>query len=187
VKKVAVAAVLCATLSSTAFALKLEGGLLYGLRTMSNATIKDPYGNGGIFYPYLALEIVKSVIIGVGYDIGYSRSANMGIFDERTTLKIEGYEAFLCLQPRFGSLEPRLKIGVANYSYKQTVDSRYLDNFKVEQTKTTFTVGAGLKIYVLKNFFLTGEVIYIPLKVKPIEDEVDLTGMRILGGLGFRL
>jgi len=37
----------------------------------------------------------------------------------------------------------------------------------------------------VENFFLAGEVKYIPLKVKPYEDEVDLSGIRCSGGIGY--
>jgi len=55
----------------------------------------------------------------------------------------------------------------------------------VDATKSTFFVAGGLKIYPMKNVYISAEVKYVPLKVKPIDDEVDLGGLRLMGGLGF--
>jgi len=49
----------------------------------------------------------------------------------------------------------------------------------------TFSISGGIKFYPQKNVFLAVEFKYIPLKVQPYDVEVDLSGMRILGGIGF--
>jgi hypothetical protein len=57
-----------------------------------------------------------------------------------------------------------------------------------DKTKSTFFVAGGLKVYPmknLKNLYLSAELKYVPLKVKPYEDEVDLGGLRLMGGVGF--
>jgi len=58
-------------------------------------------------------------------------------------------------------------------------------DYKVDHKKSTVIIGGGLKFYLIKNLFLAGEVKFVPLKVKPFEEEVDLGGMRYLAGIGF--
>jgi hypothetical protein len=57
----------------------------------------------------------------------------------------------------------------------------------VDGTKSTFSGSAGIKFYPIKTLFLVIEARYVPLKVKPLEEEVDLGGLRLEGGIGFTI
>lgn len=140
---------------------------------MVDAEIKNVYGDGFVYFPFA--EIVwKGIIVGGGYEGGYSRNGTIGLFKEAPTLKVSGYEVFIGYQFKIKIIALYLKIGYASCAYKQTIQSSYLAEFKVDHKKTMALTAAGLRIFPLKNLFLAGELKYVPLKVKPYEEEVDL-------------
>jgi opacity protein-like surface antigen len=126
-------------------------------------------------------------MLGAGYEGGYSKAGKIGIYQEPSTLKVNGFEVYIGYALKIGSFSPYIKIGCGSYSYKQTIDSPYLSDFRVDGNKSTFSGSGGIKFYPIKNIFLAIEVRYVPLKVKPLEEEVDLGGMRFLGGVGFSI
>lgn len=166
-------------------AVQVEVGALFGLRTVVDSEVKDIYGNGTVFFPYLKVEMWEGLYFGAGYEGGYERSGTIGIFEEKTSLKVTGIEIFAGYRARFRNVVPYLHVGLGIYSYKQTVDSPYAEGYEVDHRKNSPFLGGGIKFYLSENVFMSGEVKYVPLKVKPFEEEVDLSGLRILGGLGF--
>jgi opacity protein-like surface antigen len=168
-----------------AYAVEFSFGFQGGLRTVSDSAIKDVYGNGTCFFPYAAVNVFKGFTIGAGYELGYSRSGVIGLYDEATTLEVTGIQAFVGYQYSVSMVTPYVFVGFGSFSYKQTVESPAAQ--AVDATKSTFFVAGGVKIYPMKNIYISAEVKYVPLKVKPFEDEdaVDLGGLRLMGGLGF--
>jgi opacity protein-like surface antigen len=174
--------VLCAS----ARAVEVFGGVQAGLRTVSDPEIKNVYGNGLVFFPNLAVNLWKGVFVGAGYELGYSRSGTIGLFEEETTLKVSGFEFFAGYQMPLGMVTPYILGGVGMFSYKQTVDSPAAQD--VDDSQVTFLVALGAKVHPVPRFksvFLVFEFKYIPLSVKPLDESVDLGGMRLTGGLGF--
>jgi len=170
---------------AAAINIKIEAGVFAGLRTVSDATIKDTYGQGLVFFPYADLEIIKGFALGAGYEFGYSKTAKLGIFEEDATLKVAGFEVFAAFQPRIKKISPYLAVGIGFFSYTQTVESAYARD--VDFSKTTFLVAGGIKFYPIKGLYVAAEAKFIPLKVKPFEDEdaVDLGGLRLSLGAGY--
>ena len=183
-KKVICALLLGSTIVVAASAIDLDLGVRYGLRTVSDATIKSTYGNKMIIYPFIAVNVWKGLTIGAGYETGYSASGQVGIFQENSTLKVGGFEVFVAYQLQLGGIVPYVSLGYGSYSYSQTIDSPYA-NQKVDASKSTFIFAGGLKVYPLKALFLAGEIKFVPLTVTPLETAVDLGGMRITIGAGF--
>ncbi|MFQ5721443.1 MAG: hypothetical protein ACE5GI_03020 [Candidatus Aminicenantales bacterium] len=173
-------------LASNNYAVDLNLGLFYGQRTVNDSEIRHTYGYGYIYFPYLSVNFSKSIIFGLGYEGGYSKKGEIGIYQEPARLKVAGPEAFVCYQLRVKSFFPYLKIGCGYFAYKQTVESPYVEEYKVDHKKATVTLSGGFKIFILNNFFLGAEVKYVPFKVQPYEYRVDLGGIRYLVGLGFR-
>jgi len=165
------------------YAIDFSFGFQAGLRTVSDSAIKDVYGNGTCFFPYAAVNIFKGFTIGAGYELGYSRSGTIGLYEEKTTLKVTGIQAFVGFQFPLSVVRPYIFVGYGSFSYTQTVDSPAAQT--VDATKSTFFAAGGIKFYPVKNVYIAAEAKYVPLKVKPIEDEVDLSGLRLTGGLGF--
>ncbi len=165
------------------YAVDFSFGFQAGLRTVSESEIKNVYGNGTCFFPYAAINVFKGFTIGAGYEFGYSRSGTIGLYEEATTLKVTGVQAFVGYQLSVSMVTPYVFVGFGSFSYTQTVESEAAQT--VDATKSTFFVAGGIKIYPMKNIYISAEVKYVPLKVKPIDDEVDLGGLRLMGGLGF--
>jgi len=163
-------------------ALDLDLGLQLGLRTASGA-IQDAYGSGTAIFPSLKLNVWKGLGIGLGYELGYKKEAKIGIYEEDSTLKVGGFEAFATYEFVKGKLAPYARIGIGSYAYSQDIVSEHAQS--VDDSKVAFSIGAGVK-YLLNKLFLSAELRYVPLKVKPLTEEVDLSGLRLLAGIGYR-
>jgi len=174
------------SLSTLNYAFSVDFYCLYGLRTVNNSDIKNIYGNGQVYYPTAWVDLWKGLSIGVGYEGGYSRDGHIGIYEEFTNLKIQGIEAFAGYQLNLKGISLFAKGGYGIYYYKQFIDNPELP-FKINEKKGTFIVGGGFKLFPIRNLFIVAEFKYVPLKVKPVEDEIDLGGIRVLGGIGFRI
>lgn len=165
-------------------AAAIDAGFNFGGRTIGEKSIRDTYGTGIVVYPYLSINPVKNIHAGVAYEGGYTKNADLGIYREKSKLKISGIEFFLSYQFRIRNLAPYVRFGYASYSYKHSIDSEAVD-YAIDKNKGTVTFGAGLKFFVGKGFFLCGDMRYVPLKVKPVEVEVDLGGLRYTFGAGY--
>jgi hypothetical protein len=163
-----------------------EAGALYGPRYMADPDIKNIYGEGFVYFPYAAV-IWKRILIGGGYEGGYLKNGAIGLYEEPSSLKISGFEFFIGYVIKIKIIAPYIKIGCGSYSYQQKIDSPYVESFKVDHKKTAITIAGGVKIYALKNLFLMAEAKYVPLKVRPFEEEVDLSGLRLLAGIGLTI
>ena len=185
-KKTIVGFIFLVFLASAIYAVNFNVGLFYGQRTVNDSDIKNIYGQGYIYFPYLNVNINKALIFGLGYEGGYSKKGKIGIYKETAWLRVVGPEIFIGYQLRLKSFFPYLKIGCGYFAYKQTVESAYVEEYKVDDKKVTVTFSGGFKLLVLNNFFLGAEIKYVPLKVQPYENRVDLGGIRYLVGFGFR-
>lgn len=178
--------ILLFVLPARQYAFDLEAGITFGGRTVSDSEIKRVYGNGTVFFPYLALNFFGGLFIGAGYEGGYSREATIGLYNEPTKLEVTGMEYFVGYEYKIKIISPYLKIGYGSYTYKQTIDSPYVRGFGVDKKKSAISIGGGLRFFLLKYLFLAAEVKYIPLKVKPYDQEVDLGGLRYSAGAGLK-
>jgi hypothetical protein len=166
-------------------AFSLDLYCLYGLRTVNNSDLKRVYGNGQVYYPAISADLWHGLSIGVGYEGGYSRDGYIGIYEEFTNLKIMGVEVFAGYQLDLRKMALFARAGYGFYSYKQHIDNPALP-YRIDDKKSTIVFAGGLKIFLYRKVFLVTEIKYVPLKVKPVEDIVDLGGIRCLGGIGIR-
>lgn len=166
-----------------AYSVEPEIGITYGGRSVSDNQIKDEYGSGTVYFPYVALNIWKGLTIGAGYEGGYKKDGTLGIYNEKATIKVTGVEFFVAYQLKLKKFVPYVKLGYGSYSYKQTVESQFVDD--VDDKKSTITLSGGFKYYIIKGFYAGGELRYVPLKVKPVDIEVDLSGLRFSIGIGY--
>ncbi len=186
-RRIALGLVLLAALGGLArAAIRIEIGALGGTRTVNSADIRIVYGNGMVYFPYFAVHAWKGLFIGAGYEGGYVREGTIGIYEEPTTLRAVGFEAFVGYEIKVRTVSPYIKAGYARYSYKQTIDSPFIGDQAADGNKWTMTLGGGLKLSLSGAFFVAGEIRFVPLKVKPFEEEVDLGGMRYTAGLGLK-
>jgi hypothetical protein len=180
-KKIVTFTILLSLLTLGLQAVKLDVGFLYSSRSVKDADIKLVYGNGSVYFPYLAVNVWKGLSFGLGYEGGYNRDGKIGLYNEDSCLKISGMEIFAAYRLELGNLSPYLKLGFGSYAYEQ-----YVSNInKVDDTKSALNLAVGIRYYLLKGLFLAAEAKYVPLKVKPLEEEVDLTGIRLGFGIGY--
>jgi opacity protein-like surface antigen len=180
-KKIVFFAVLLSLLTVGLQAVKLDIGFLYGSRSIKDTDMKEVYGNGSVYFPYLAVNVWKGLTFGLGYEGGYDRDGKIGLYQEGTSFKMTGIEFFAAYRLEFGKLSPYLKLGFGSYSYKQDISNVT----RVDDKKSGLNLAVGIRYYVIKGLFLAAEAKYVPLKVMPIDQEVDLSGMRLAAGLGY--
>jgi hypothetical protein len=186
-KSIAILAMII-VLPALAQAIDIFGGVQGGLRTVNDSQIKSVYGQGMCLFPYLAVNPWRGMIAGAGYELGYSKSGHIGIYQEDTTLKVSGLEVFAGYQYPVGFMTPYALVGLGSFSYKQTVASPAAQ--KVDTSAMTFFVALGAKASPLKGLpglFFNLEVKYVPLSVKPYDESVDLGGIRLTLGAGYSL
>jgi opacity protein-like surface antigen len=171
---------------TSAMAWTQEIGVLGAWRTVADEQIKDTYGSGGvIFFPYLALGLSPKLSVGVGYEAGYKKTAQLGIFQESATLSVQGFEIFANYHFTQENIIPYLHFGVGFYSFKQEVDSTYVDT--VEEKMVAMTVGGGVKYFLGGGFFAGVEIKYVPMEIKPSTIAVNMGGIRAGIHIGFDL
>ncbi len=157
----------------------------FGLRTVNNADLKEVYHNGTNFYPSLSLNW-RGLLVGVAFEAGFKRNGLIGLYQEPASLSVSGPEFFLGYEFKLGPIAPYLKAGFGLYSYNQKINSEYLQDYPVKGTQGGLVFGGGLKIFPISKLFISAEVRYSQIKVKPYDVGVDIGGLRLNGGLGFR-
>jgi len=170
----------------SASALELRIGSFFGMRTMNDAAIKDIYGEGTVLYPIVHLDLLAGFGVGASFEL-YDRSGTVQPYGESTRLKITGMEGFFSYSINLKIVRPYVRAGIGSYDYEQSVESDYLAGYKVKAKKTAPHFAAGVVLKILKPVYFAVEAKYVPLKVHPIEDEVDLGGWRFAAGLGLAI
>jgi hypothetical protein len=171
---------LLSLLASGLYAIKLDLGFLYGSRGVTSADIREVYGNGTVYFPYLGVNVWKGLCFGLGYEGGYDRDGRIGLYQEDTNFKVAGVELFAAYRLELGKLSPYLKLGFASYSYQQVVSSVTT----VDDRKSGPSLAVGIRYYPSKWLFLAAEAKYAYVQVMPIDQKVDLSGMRLGAGIG---
>jgi opacity protein-like surface antigen len=180
-KKIIITTVLLGLLAIGLQAINLDVGLMYGSRSVKDPTIREVYGNGSVYFPYLAVNFWRGLALGLGYEGGYDRDGRIGLYQEPTTLKVAGMEFFTAYIFTVKKFSPYFKLGLASFSYEQSVNGEV----KFDKKKSALTLAGGARFYPVKSLFLAAEIKYVPLKVKPLTEEVDLSGMRFAVGIGY--
>jgi len=167
-------------------ALTIQVGVWMGSRTVADAKVKSAYGDGFVYLPYLQAAVWRKLFVGASYEAGYEKNGVLGVYSNPATLTVIGLDLYLGYEFKFKAIAVYVKAGYGLYRYKQSVrNNPYIAGYEVNHLKSTAVAGAGVKLYPLKFFFISGEAKYVPLKVRPYDLTVDLGGWRFLGGLGF--
>lgn len=164
-------------------AADLKLGLRVGHREVKDSNLHQIYGDGMVYTPYLSYFPHELYGLEFSYEGGYRKEAPIGLFDEQSTLSVQGLQLCGVLRYRVGQFVPYFKFGGACFFYKQEIESEYIRR-DVDHHKWTTVVGAGVEWKLFSLLSLAAEWRSIPLKVKPYDVEVDLGGARYLLGLG---
>ena len=175
---------LCAILSQTSQASQVSLGINFGFRHVEDGVIQSTYGNSTIYVPYFRLRAFRNIGLEVAYEGGYKKSGTVGIYEENSTLSVTGWEFSGILYLPIRSLMGYIKFGMAYYSYKQDIESNFIRE-PVDHTKWTNVFGGGVIWNLARGLYLSAEVKTVPLRVMPFDREVDLSGVRVVGGIGY--
>jgi hypothetical protein len=156
-----------------------------GYRTLKDEALRGIYGNGYVVTPTLSVAVSKSLRVGAEYETGFSRNAEIGLFNDPSTLKIGGGHLFLQYGERKGRVQPYLKVGMGLFSYQFDVERPALSPLHITNNDVSFFFAGGLRLVIIKNVFGTAEFKYAALWVDSYDDKVDLGGLRLLLGIGF--
>lgn len=162
----------------------LDLSFKFGTCQINDANIKKIYGNGYIFLPSVRVSIFPNFSIEAAYEGGYKKSGSVGLYQDESTLRISGLEISTILWYRFSSFEPYVQLGCGYYFYRQDVDNDFV-RFQVDHKKVGFILGGGVDIDLYKGLFFSLGIKYVQLEVQPFDVPVDLSGIRILGGIGW--
>jgi hypothetical protein len=173
-------------LAPAAGAADIELGLHYGFRQLKDANLKNIYGSGMVYRPQIRYSFNRNFALEAAYEGGYKKDGLVGIYDENSTLTMNAVEVAAVLRMERRGFVPFIKGGIGYYGYRQDIESEFVRQ-KADHHTTAPLAGAGLDVALFSGLYLSGTVHYVPLKVRPFDVEVDLSGFRILFGLRYRL
>ncbi len=163
-------------------------GLKAGYRYLNDISLGEIYGDGYVYEPFVRYSLSYSLGVELSYEGGYKKSAPIGLFEEDSTLSVDGLQlSGIVGVPllRIRQVSTYFRIGIAYYFYRQDIDSGFVRR-RVDHKKWTTVIGAGMNLRLFRGLFLTAEVKSVPLKVRPFDINVDLGGLRILFGVGYQ-
>ncbi len=166
-------------------AISLEPGFMGGLRQINSNDIKTTYGNGMVFYPHLDVRLFMGLSIGAGYEFGYSKEGQIGDFQDNSSFEIKGYDLYLTYSFSLFGIKPYIKAGYGNYTYNQVITINQ-ETLNTDGTHKDWMAAFGIKVFPMSNLFLSAEIKYSPMKVRPYDIDVDLGGIKIFAGIGYR-
>ena len=176
--------VLLGCVVQTGRAIQVGIGLNYGLRQVQDEIMKETYGDGYVYVPYLRLIPFRSIGFEVAYEGGYKKSGTVGLYDEDSTLSVTGLEFSGILFLPFRPLVAYVKFGMGYYTYKQDIESDFT-RLTVDHSKWTSFIAGGINLRVFDRLYISAEVKSVPLVVRPYDREVNLRGLRFLAGIGY--
>lgn len=128
---------------------------------------------------------MDGLAIGGGYEFGLSQSGQLGMFNDESTFEMYAINGYLAYYFQMKGVAPYLKVGGGQYNYTQTITSGSPPSSEITGNKVTFFGGVGLKFMAGNSGAICLEALYVPLKVNPAGQEVDLTTIRAQGGISF--
>jgi len=168
---------------SYSFPAVLNSGVSIGFGSVSDSGLRDVYGSGFVFNPYLGVEISDGFFLGLGYEGGYKQEGDIGIYKENATLQVSGFQLFGEYRIKAKKIVPFLKLGYGFYKVKNSFKSESLKKYAFSEKASGIILGGGVHFPLTEKFSLTGELDYIILKVKPFDRSVNVGGIRVLIGL----
>jgi hypothetical protein len=167
---------------SADFDFSIQAGYLH----LTDSVVKSAYGSGFFVRPALSLGFSPYFSLNAGYENGYRQSTEIGLYKETSTLYLNAWEFSCALRcPFWDRFVPFVEAGLGSYEYRQDIDSGFIRR-QVNHQKISSFAAAGVTFFLGNSIFLSAGFKVVPLKVRPFDVEVDLTGYRVLAGIGYR-
>lgn len=157
-----------------------------GYLQLTEPPVKSVYGGGFIINPSIAAGLSPYFSVKAGWEGGYQQDAEIGLYNESSTLYLNAWEiSGIFRYPEWAPFIPFIEAGLGSYGCLQEIDSDFIRK-KVDRHRISYFAAAGVSYVLGSRIFLLAEFKYVPLKVRPFDIEVDLTGYRMLAGIGYR-
>jgi hypothetical protein len=178
------AACLLLAVSAPALDLRLDGSLSW--RRLNDAKIHDVYGDGVAFTSGFEVTARSGWAAGLRFESAAYRKGVLGLSASDARFRLMGLEATAGRELRLGAFGLYARAGLAVYHYKQTVDYVYVQDYKVDRLALGGVIAVAVRAYLFPFLYFTADAKYVVLPVKPYGQSVDLSGIRLGGGLGLR-
>ena len=179
-------------------AVSVDLGLSYGGQGLNDDLREPKFGSGILFCPELSIKVYKGLTLGILYEGGYDKDADLGSFELfSSNLKLSGFEGFIGYTLDLGRFHPFVRVGFGSHKYEQTYQAKggavplpdELSSF--EKSKSVVSFGGGLKVDLIAGLYLGGQIRYVPMKFTlevPGNPSIDLDmgGLRYLVTVGYR-
>jgi opacity protein-like surface antigen len=155
-------------------------------RSISDTVYEETYGSVPLQYGLcLSVEALRRVEIGLG--VGYWRdSGRMTVKGEAITFTMVPLSLtvrYRFLEMRKGKISLYVGGGLGYYLYKEDLPSRLED---VSSSDWEYRLEAGCYFYITDRIFLDVRVGYADLKLFPLDEIVNLSGIQTGVGVGYR-
>ncbi len=182
IKKKILFIVLIIAITGIVSAIDFDLGLNYGFRTINDTSVKDNFGNGSVYNINGSINIIKNFSLGIGYEGGFSRTAEIGLNKDKSKLELAAFKIFGAYRFKIKKIISNMKFGLDFFSYEQKISSF---NKTIDGNKLGFFIAAGIKFYPINNFYISAEINYIFLNINPINKDVNMGGFCINTGIGY--
>lgn len=171
-------------LTSAVSALTIRLGGAFGTRVLNDAKIRDAYGTGVAYSAGAEFGFGRGWTAGLSFESGRTQTGKLGLSASNAQFGLWGLDFTAGYELRLRKFGFFIRAGYGLYHYRQTVEYEYVQDYKVDALASTLVAIAGLKYYPWNFLYLSAGAKFVPLKVKPYDQTVDLGGWRFAGGLG---
>jgi len=176
------------TAASAAEAMTLQAQLTYGSRKIRDDRIRSVFGETSVVGFSLQAHLGKHLFAGFGVEHAVRMNGVIGAYLNPAEFQLRGLDLFGGLEYGTKVVAFSVKAGLGIYAYRLTVQNNpFTAAYPVDRIDPGGMAAASLKIFPVSMIFLVGEAKYVYLRVKPYEDRVDLSGLRLSAGIGIRL
>ena len=145
----------------------------------SEKVFKDIYGSGMSYGGEISINLWKWIAFWAGGDY-YSKNGTTTFTEEETKIRIVPFYAGIKFQLKRSSINPYAGFGLGYFQYKETNPIG-----KVEKSDLGYIGQVGCLFKIFGSLFIDIKGSYSYCKVKPVDIEANLGGLRIGAGLGF--
>jgi hypothetical protein len=188
VRRLALFLGLVLTAASAAGAMTIQAQLTYGSRQIRDSRIKSVFGKHPIIGVSLQAHLGKQLFAGVDFEHADRMSGVIGAYLNPAEFQLRGLDIFGGLEYGAKLVSVYAKAGLGFYDYHLAIQNNpFTAAHPVDRVDLGGMAAVGAKFFPISTSYLVGEVKYVYLQVKPYEDRVDLSGLRLSAGFGIRL